>query len=165
MRHRGHGEEGSALVETALTIIVMFSLLFGVIQISLAAYSFHYVSNAAHEASRYAIVRGGGWGTACSSYSDSMCTASADNIKNYVHQRSVSYPGISIATSNVCVHYWSSVQSPAPTTCTDSTGSTTYNSVGDIVQVTINYPFTFSAPGIPSYTYTLTSTSMMVIAQ
>jgi Flp pilus assembly protein TadG len=162
LRRAARDEQGSQLVETALTMLVLIGLIFAVIQGSMAVYSYHYLANAAHEAARYAIVRGGDWGVSCSSYSSSQCTASATDIKNFVANRG--FPGINLTASEVHVSYFSSVPNSVSMTCTDQ-GTSTYNSTGNIVQVTICYPYSFALPGIGSYSYSLASTSQMVIAQ
>jgi Flp pilus assembly protein TadG len=160
------------MVETAVSMLVMLMLFFGVVEASLAIYSFEYIASAAHAATRYAIVRGGTWTSSCdgisspgSGYGSSMCTASTSDVQNYVVQHSTDFPDIKITTSDVCVEYRSSVPSSASSNCTTSTGSTTWNSLGDIVQVTIVYPFTINLPGLPNYSFSLSSTSQMVIAQ
>lgn len=159
---RAQDERGQTLVETSLTMLMLIGLIFAVIQGSMAVYSFHYLSNAAHEAARYAIVRGGDWGTSCSGYGDSQCTASANDIRNYVAFRG--FPGIQVAPSNVYVSYFNTIPSSVTRNCSDGS-DTTDNVTGDVVQVTICYPYSFALPGIGTYSYTLTSTSQMVIAQ
>jgi Flp pilus assembly protein TadG len=157
------------MVETALSMLVMLILVFGVIEACWAVYSFHYLGNAAHEAARYAIVRGASWGVSCdgsgtagSGYGSSMCTASTTDVANYVVNRN--FPGISITASDVCVEYFSSVPASATQSCTASTGSLS-NSPGDMVQVTITYPFAIQLPGLSNHTWNLMSTSQMAIAQ
>jgi Flp pilus assembly protein TadG len=169
LRRRARDQRGSALVEVAVTTIPLLMLIFGVIEISLAIYNFHYLANAAHEAARYAIVRGSSWSTGCdgsgsagSGYGSSQCTASTNDIANYVANRN--FPGISIAASNVCVQYFSSVPSSTSNSCTTSTG-TLANAPGDIVEVRIRVPYQVTIPGLPVYTWNLQSTSQMVIAQ
>ena len=143
-------------------------MLLGVAEISLALYSFHFVAHAAHEATRYAIVRGSDWTdssgapSACSSYNSVMCEASVADVQNFVVN--MNFPGIKITTDDVCVEYFSSIPSSASSSCTTSTG-TLANGLGDVVQVTIAYPFSFGIPGLKTYTYNLASTSQMVIAQ
>ena len=51
-------EDGASIVEMALASAVVMGMLFGVTYMSLALYTFHYISEAAREGSRYAIVRG-----------------------------------------------------------------------------------------------------------
>lgn len=164
-------DRGQSLVEAALTMLVLIGLIFSVIEGSMAIYSYHYLANAAHEAARYAIVRGGDWTDssgntiACADYTSSQCMASPTQIGNYVHSRD--FPGVNITASEVSVNYFSGSAPPATvsTACPATSGATTYNVTGDIVQVTICYPFTFAIPGIGNYTYHLASTSQMVIAQ
>lgn len=160
-------EHGQSLVETALSMMMLLVLIFAVIEAAWGAYSLHYLANASHEAARYAIVRGGSWTTSCdgtgaagSGYGSSMCQASPEDVANFVTRRN--FPGISIAPENVCVEYFSSVPASASTSCSGNTGP---NASGDVVQVTITYPFSFPLPFINRYTWNLKSTSQMVIAQ
>jgi Flp pilus assembly protein TadG len=155
------GELGAALVESAFALTFLLIFMFGIMQVCLALYSFHFVANASHEGTRYAIVRGATWGAACASYTDVACTATPAQIASYV-TTNFSFPGIHLATSDVCVEYFASVPASASTSCT---ANTTPNAAGDIVQVTISHPFTFTIPFMRSYTYNLASTSQMVIAQ
>jgi Flp pilus assembly protein TadG len=167
LKNSARDERGSALFEAGISMLVLLMLMFGVIEASLAVYSFHFVANAAHEATRYATVRGGSWtatcdgtGTAGSGYGASMCQASPADIENYVATRN--FPGVNITTSDVCVEYFSSVPSSVSTTCSANSSP---NAAGDIVQVTVTYPFTLHVPGLPAYTVNLSSTSQSVIAQ
>lgn len=169
LRRAARDEAGATLVEAALSILILFMMLFGIICLSMAMYTYHYLANTAHEATRYAIVHGGSWASTCDSnpgdgtgYGSNMCIASTKDIQNWVANRG--FPGINITADDVCVEYFSSVPSSTSTSCTTSTG-TLSNSPGDIVQVTITYPFTFAVPILGSYTYDLSSTSQMVIAQ
>lgn len=162
-------ERGGTLVETAISFLLLLSLMFGVIEGSMAVYSYHFLAGAAHEATRYAIVRGGGWDNACdgtgkagSGYGSSMCTASPADVANYVANRN--FPGLSLTAADVCVQYLGSAPGGATTTCSAST-SNTDNVPGDIVQVTLAYPFALNIPGLPGHTFTMTSTSQMVISQ
>lgn len=160
-------ERGATLVETALSMMTLLMLIFAVIESSWAVYSFHFVANAAHEATRYAMVRGASWPTACdgtgsagSGYGSSMCQASPTDIANYVANRD--FPGVNIAASNVCVEYFAAVPSSASTTCS---GNSSPNAPGDIVQVTVTFPYTMTIPLLPNYTLNFSSTSQMAIAQ
>lgn len=169
LRRRTRDQRGSAVVEIALTIIPLFMFLFGVIEICFGVYNFHYLANAAHEAARYAIVRGSSWGTTCdgsnssgSGYGGSQCTASTDDIASYITNRG--FPGINITASDVCVQYFSSVPTSSSSACTATT-SNPANAPGDIVEVRIRVPYKVTIPGLPVYTWNLQSTSQMVIAQ
>src|SRR5260370_13600340 len=75
-------DAGSALVEMALSSTILFAMFFGVFQISMASYSLHYVSDAAREGSRFAIVRGS---TSCKNTPGlAACNASSDTIATYL---------------------------------------------------------------------------------
>src|SRR4051794_4143568 len=52
------GESGATMVEFAFATTILFALVFGIIQISMALYSYHFTADAAREATRWAIVRG-----------------------------------------------------------------------------------------------------------
>ena len=148
------------MIEAGIALIMLLTLIFAVIESSWAIYFNHYLGNAAHEATRYAIVRGGSWSGACSDYSSSMCQASPTNIADYVVSRN--FPGINIASGDVCVQYFATMPSSTSLSCT---GNTSPNLPGDIVQVTVTHPFTLTVPFLPAVTWQLKSTSQMVIAQ
>jgi Flp pilus assembly protein TadG len=153
LRRLMRGEFGGTLLETALTISVLMTLVFGVIEVGMMLYTYHFVSYAAREATRYAIVRG----STCSGLG-SACPAQASDIQNYVSN--LGFPGIDISTSDVSVA-WASYSASTATwsTCSNC------NLPGDQVQVTVTYPFPFSVPFVPQSSLQLTSTSAMVISQ
>jgi Flp pilus assembly protein TadG len=146
------GDEGSALVEMAVVSSLLFSMLFGIIELSLALYTYNYVSDAAREGSRYAIVRG----SSCSVLTN--CNVTSAQIQTYV--QNLGYPGMNAANTTVTTTWLS--PSAAPVTWT-ACGSTC-NAPGDAVQVKVTYSFKLSIPFVPSSTLSLHSTSMMVIA-
>lgn len=147
---------------------LFFALLFGVIQVSWAVYSYHYVANAAHEGARYAMVRGGSWIPSCdgsvagAGYGNSQCQATIADVQQWVASRS--FPGVNITTNDVCVEYFSSVPTSTSKTCTMGSNYTN-NEQGDVVQVTVTYPFVLSVPLLPGRTIHMSSTSQMIIAQ
>jgi len=53
-----NGESGSALVEFALASVIILTVLFGIIDMGRALYSYDWVSDAARRGSRYSMVRG-----------------------------------------------------------------------------------------------------------
>jgi hypothetical protein len=158
------------VVEVAISFTILTMLIFGVFEVCLAVYSYHFVANAAHEGARYAIVRGGRWSVGCdgsgssgSGYTSSMCTASPADIAAYVVKRS--FPGILLSTSDICVEYLGPTPGSASTTCNAGNSIPADNAPGDIVQVTVTYPFTLKVPGLPVHAFTMSSTSQMVIAE
>ncbi len=155
------------MVETAISFSLLSMLMFGVFEICLAVYAYHSLANTAEEATRYAIVRGSSWSSSCdgsgkdgSGYTASGCTASPTDIANFVANRN--FPGMNITAADVCVEYFSSVPSSTSTTCS---GNSSPNGPGDIVQVTITYPFNLSVPYLNAQALTMSTTSQMVISQ
>ncbi|MGB7189960.1 MAG: TadE/TadG family type IV pilus assembly protein [Acidobacteriaceae bacterium] len=151
------------MVETAISIAILLTLLVGIMEAGLAVYSYHFISNAAREGTRYAIVRGGTWSQPpwnagdCAAYSNSGCIASEQNVEDYV--TSLAFPGIN--PNNITV---------TPTTYSISGGTKcgsyiSCNAAGDVVQVKVQYAFPFSVPFVPQSTLTMSSTSQMVISQ
>jgi hypothetical protein len=133
--------------------------MFGVIQVSLALYSYHFISDVAREATRYAIVRGSTWKNACDSgdgsgYASAGCTANPADVQKYV--QSIEFPGIS--SSNLTA-------TPTWTATFGGTSCSPCNKTGDVVQVQVQYTFPFSVPFLPKRTFTMSSTSEMVISQ
>src|SRR5258707_7977939 len=90
------GDEGATLVEMAIVCSVLMAMLFGIFEISMALFSYHFVSAAAREATRFAIVRGANCTTNvntsyCSPYSGNTTTgADGSDIANYV--KNLGYP-------------------------------------------------------------------------
>lgn len=158
VRHAS-GEEGAGLVEWALSCSVFLAVLIGVFQMSLAFYTLHYLSDAAREGSRYAAVRGS---TSCTNTSSlSNCNATSAQIQTYV--RGLGYPGIN-ANNLTVTTTWRTASSTQPTTWS-SCSSGTCNAPGSQVKVVAAYSFPLSVPFVPSLSFSLTSTSKMVISQ
>lgn len=156
------GEEGSSLVEFALIFLVMMAMMLGIIDFCRAAYAYHFVSNAAREATRWATVNG----ASCSG--DGSCngtapmnngTASDTDIQTYV--TNLTPPGID--SSKITTTATWPVQANGPTVC-----STTPKSPGCTVKVTVSYAFSFIFPIVyktfsSTGTLTLASSSEMII--
>lgn len=154
-------DQGSTLVEATLSIGILVTLVIGIAECCLMVYSYHFISNAAREGARYAIVRGSTWANPpwnnsvqCATYADAGCTATADNIQDYV--RSLSLPGIDSSQITVTTNWYS---------LPGGTAKAAYNAAGDFVQVQVQYAFPLSIPGVPQKTFTMSSTSMMTITQ
>jgi Flp pilus assembly protein TadG len=168
-RRAAKDQRGATVLETAISFTFLSVLIFGVFETCLAVYAYHFLGNAAHEGARYAIVRGSTWNIACdgsgkagTGWASNQCTASTSDIANYIVKRS--YPGILLTSSNICVQYRGPVPGSATTSCNAGNSIAGDNAKGDIVQITVNYPFTFNLPGFRQ-SFTMSSTSQMVIAQ
>lgn len=157
-------EEGSSLVEMALSCLILIPMLFGIIQLSMAMYCYHYAADAAREATRWAVVRGAN----CASYfnnaycspTDSTGTgADGGDINAYV--KSLGYPysaNVTTATKWCAVSGSGTASWP---TCT----STQSNSTGNLVQVTVSYSFPLVVPFLRNNNVTVSSVSSMPIVQ
>ncbi len=126
---------GTALIEFGLVMVVFFMFVFGVMDFGRALYTYHFVSNAACEATRYAIVRG----------SSSTDPVTASDIANYVKSRAplgIDPNSLTVSTT------WSPDDHP-----------------GSSVRVQVSDNFRFRNPLVPSYRITLSDASQMVISQ
>jgi Flp pilus assembly protein TadG len=134
------GEDGSSLVEMALSYSVLFILLFCIMETCLAFYSQHMISEAARGGARYAMVHG----SSCTTSTGSSCTLTSAQINTYVS--GLVWPNIAGGTMSA---------------------NTTYpngnENVGSEVQVQVTYTFKVTMPFVPKDTITLTSTSKVPI--
>src|SRR5690348_7145449 len=69
VRACGRGEKGSTLVEFALVFMLLMTMMLGIVNFGRALYAYHFVSNAARSATRWAAVNG----NTCTN--DGSCTA------------------------------------------------------------------------------------------
>jgi Flp pilus assembly protein TadG len=152
-------EQGATLVELALTCTLLFSMLFGLMEMGFGLYTYNAVANAARQGSRWAIVRGAECST--NTPNQTYCNASQTDIQNYV--ASLGY--LNIAASNTTASWLSATTSGTPATTTWSACATPCKAPGNEVQVTVTYPFPLSVPFVPKSTLSLTSTSTLVISQ
>jgi Flp pilus assembly protein TadG len=142
MRRTLRADRGSSIVEFAMASIILFTLVFGLLAICLALYSYNVTAEAAREATRYAIVRG----SACTSFA-TACPATATDIETYV--KGLGFPGIDPASLSV------------PADCCWPTN----NNPGNPVKVTVKYTFPLVIPFVPRRILTMSSTSQMLISQ
>jgi Flp pilus assembly protein TadG len=139
-KRRLRDERGQSMVETALVIFAMLLFLIGIMEACMAFYTYHAVAELAHEATRWAIVRG----AKCDGFLTD-CPASNTDVTSFV--QSVGYP--IITPSKLLV------------TTTWPNGG---NNPGQLVEVTVSYPYSLSIPFLPTQTFTISSTSEMTIA-
>jgi Flp pilus assembly protein TadG len=148
-------QRGSTLTEFALILPFLLAGIFGVIEFARALYTYHFVSDAAREASRWASVRG----RSCSNaYGSVACPASPSDVEDYV--TSITPPGIDKSPAKLLVN----TEWVAPPGRGNNCGRYPKNP-GCSVQVTVTYNFKFILPFMPSSTYAMKSTSEMVISQ
>ena len=160
-------EEGGSLVEMGLAFIGIVSMLFGIFELSMALYSYHFVSEAAREASRFAMVRGSQCATIfnasyCSPTDAATTGADEGDISHYVN--SLGYP---FANKLTTATTWltSSQDAKGNITWTGCGNAASCKVPGNQVQVTVSYPFPLNVPFLKTYTINLASTSSVVISQ
>ena len=141
-------ERGAELVEFAMTALILVGLTVGVIGFGLAMYTYHFLSTAAQQGTRFAIVRGDTWSTyetvSCSTSAPPDftmvydCTASNTDIQNYVQSLATLGISPSSVTVNTTVTNPSGMADDTATGCTTST-----DGKGCLVKVKVSYSFNF----------------------
>lgn len=165
------GQRGVGLVEFALVVMVFMTMVLGVIDFSRALYTYHFLSNAARQATRWAAVNGMNCdkdtsttdpGGSCNgTYGMNNGPASATDVQNYV----ANHVPMGIDASQITTTVSWPVGTDSPVFCNSS--SAYYqgaNYPGCTVQVQVSYPFSFLYPFVHSGTITMSSSSEMVIA-
>lgn len=163
-------DQAAALVETAIASMIFFAVLLGVFQFALGFYIYHYSSNAARQASRYAIVRGSECSANLPAATSSFhCNASEADITAYV--KGLGYPGVDAAhnldvTVNSCAGSLHTDANGNPTTTwAPCIRGTSNNDPGDQVKVTVTYAFPLVVPFWKAQSVGISSTSSMVYSQ
>jgi Flp pilus assembly protein TadG len=153
------GEHGGSLVESGISISLLLMIIFGIIDFSRVLYSYHFVSSAAQQGARYAIVRGADWPSSCASATSYSCQASTANIKTYV--QSLASMGITAANVVVTPTWPQQTVNGATTGCNTTA---TQADQGCVVKVQVSYTFHFFLPYLPTAGLPMTATSEQVIA-
>lgn len=151
-----NADSGQALIEMAITITALATVLFGIMSIGIAVYSYFLVSYSAREATRYAMVRGNTFTTDCSSPGYANCIAQNGDIQTYV--RDLGFPAITIRNLTTTSTWITSLGSSCGTADTCKTP-------GNFVHVTVSYSLPLAIPFMPSRTLSLASSAQMVMAQ
>lgn len=149
--NRLRDERGAGLIEFALGAMVLFMIVFGVLSLCFAFYSYNVVSESAREATRYAIVRG----SACNSFAD--CNITAAQLQTHI--KGLGFPGIN-PSNLTSTTTWAAY--PAGGTCQPSASC---NNPGNQVTVTVTYNFRLAIPFVTIRTLGMTNTAAMVISQ
>jgi Flp pilus assembly protein TadG len=142
LRGATSSEEGSTLIEFALTFSVLLALIFCVMEICLVFYSYDMISDCAREGTRYAMVRG----ASCPNTTSPTCEVNASQVNSFVS--AVKTPNLGNGTMTVATTYPDGNESP-----------------GSRVQVKVTYVFPIKMPFVPKNSLTMSSTSVMYIVQ
>lgn len=139
-------------MEFGLVAIVLFMLIFGVIDFSRALSAYHFVANAAREGSRYASVRGAD----CTDPPITDCGATNTQI-TLQQNLGTEAAGSGMDSSHLTVS--------TPLYANSGTCPTASNAPGCFVLVTVRYQFSFVFPLLPVSPLTMSSTASTVITQ
>lgn len=156
--------DGSATLEMAVSSTVLFAMLFGISQMSIALYSYHFVADAARQATRYAMVRG----STCSTNTPNLtnCNITQDEIQTYV--QSLHYPGIRTANLTATILWCQASTTNNRTTWAACTAGTS-KAPGNEVYVNVSYKMAIHIPFANNWTgknlLSTSSSSQMVISQ
>ncbi|MBV9887731.1 MAG: pilus assembly protein [Acidobacteria bacterium] len=145
-------QRGVTLVEQALILPVLLALMFGVIDMSRALYTYHYVSYIAREATRWASVRSG-----------NLNGGPVDQTAVDTFVKNVNGMGLDQNQFTTSLDF---LRPPNGTPLCPVAGSSPANEKpGCIVQVTVSYNFAFITPLIPVRTINMSSESQIIITQ
>lgn len=160
---RIRNEDGAVAVEFALSAVAMITMLVGCFQAFLMLYSYHYVSYAARDATRWALVRG----SECASDSTTMPNCNAQQSDILTHLQDLNFPGINTSNLSVTASWYSSNNTTPVvwTLCSTGTPGTGCNNPGGLVQVQVTYAYPLAIPFMTSKTVNMSSTSQLVISQ
>jgi Flp pilus assembly protein TadG len=136
------GEDGSALVETAVSLPLLFTLLFCFMEMCLAFYSRDMISECAREGTRYAMFHG----ASCPNSTSPTCEATATQVNSYVS--GLGWPNLGGGTMTVATTYPNGNEA-----------------AGSLVRVNVTYVFPIQMPFVPASSLTMTSTSEAYIVQ
>jgi Flp pilus assembly protein TadG len=145
IKHPRRGEEGQSLVETALVLPVMFSLIIGMMVMFLAFYTHAYISELAREGTRYAAVHG----SSCTTSAGASCELTVSQINTYV--AGIGLPNLgggTMSASNVTTTFPDGDQVPPHR-----------------VKIVVTYSFPYKIPYVMNSTLSMSSTSVMDILQ
>jgi Flp pilus assembly protein TadG len=145
-------QRGSSLVDFAVVLTVLFTMVFGIMDFSRAMYADHWVSYAARAATRYASVHGSSYPTQCPTTSPFVLTSSCQisstssaNVTNYVESiaPSIYLNGSTTGNGGLTVTTTWPGASGNPTGCNTTNGT---NSPGCQVKVVISCGQSFVHP-------------------
>jgi TadE-like protein len=151
-RFRGEeSERGSNLVEYGIVLALLLMMLFGLIDFGRALYAYHFVSEAAREGTRYAMVRG------------SRCDIQLSGCVP-----PPGYPDIQTYLKNVPAGIDPAQLTVTPTWNPNGSANCPgpqIDAPGCVVEVQVSYNFNFMLPFLPRSTVVMQSSSEMVISQ
>jgi Flp pilus assembly protein TadG len=171
LRKASSEESGSAIVEMAISSVVMIATFIGIFQLTMACYTYNTVAELTRESARWAMVRGG----TCSTNTPNLdhCGATSSDIQDHAKAVSAALDWSQCTSTSPCVSTtWKTgattagVQQASTTwTACDPTTSTVCKIPGSLVIVNMTYPYSFAVPFLGKYNMNMASQAEMVISQ
>lgn len=146
-------DDGSSMVEFALSLTLLFGIIFCFMELCLIFYTHHMIAEMAREGTRYASVHG----ASCPTTANPTCEKTHSQVNTYVS--GIKLPNLGGGTLTVTTGYASSGSSTFTTTGCES--------VGCSVKVTVGYLFPIVMPFVPKGTpnLSMSASSVAVIQQ
>jgi Flp pilus assembly protein TadG len=153
-------EVGAALVEVAVSSSLILGLFIAGIQFGYALYAYQFVNGTARELTRYAIVHG----SQCSGGMPNCGFTTSSTLQTFA-RATYTYPGFDMTKLSVTAAWFAPSSYAAPNPSWSACTATGCNVPGNLVKVTVQYPFMLSIPFWQATTLNVTSSSSMVISQ
>jgi hypothetical protein len=142
------------LVESAICILLFVTMALGILGFGVAIFSYSFISHAAREGTRYAMVHGAN----CSS-----CNLTSAQIASYV--TGIAPPGISTSAMTVDVYCGAPSSTPPTGDCGGTTSGTPNDNPGNVVYVKVIYSYSFLKGFLHINSISMTTASERVIWQ
>ncbi|MGB8964629.1 MAG: TadE/TadG family type IV pilus assembly protein [Candidatus Cybelea sp.] len=147
-------EHRHILPETVFSIAVALAVIFGIMDLGRAMYTYASVTELAREGSRWSIVRGSQSCVNSANQLDNCNVLRSAPVQSYVQSLS---KGAMVASEISVTARWPS--------CTATGPAGAINAPGCTVAISVKYPFQFLLPFLPQATLSMSGTSTMVISQ
>lgn len=145
-------DDGSALVEFALSITLLLTLIFCFLELCLVHYTHHLIAELAREGTHYAAMHG----ASCPTTANPTCEASSSQVDTYVSH--IGLPNLGGGTMTVTTEYASAGSTSYSTTGCESAGCN--------VKVTVSYVFPIALPFVSQSTnVSMSASSVATILQ
>jgi Flp pilus assembly protein TadG len=147
-RSGARSEAGSAIIEFALSSMLFFATLFGILEFGQAVWRYNMMANLALEGARWASVRGAG-------ATGAVTPASATDVSNFVRGRALGM-NVTVATTSV---------DGTTKACTTSPVNPSSLSAGGRLCVKVSHTFTPATALIPNAALLLQSTTQLTVVR
>jgi Flp pilus assembly protein TadG len=157
------GEQGNALVEFSLSVFVLLTLLFGIIDIGRALYAYDWIYNAARQATRWAMVRGNPCDSLLPGCDAQPPRPTGNDIQNYVRDTPESPYTDGLDTTGIDT---SAVTVTSTCFATNDINPNPPCAPAGFIQIQVKYVFHPITPFLGQFnndTMTMTSTSQRVV--